>query len=182
MSVDLAGAFVLPKAGGGSPAGGSKWHVTLMTNGAASETSPTAGPAEGNRGDFAGWELDNGFDDEVIWTLHVPAEYGGGDLSVSLLFDMQDSDGDDVNLFASFGRVQAGDSTSTTFAAARGGATPTNAGSDEIYIKSISFTNAQADALQPGDWIQLKVERPDSSDPDANSGSVFLLGVAIQES
>lgn len=115
-----------------------------------------------------------GLNDPQIYTGGAIRTYNGGDIRVRILWNAVNSVGT-VTWEAAFGKVEQGDSTATTFAAAQSSGAV--AAANSVRITEILFTNAQADGLAEGDFYQIRLEVVQED----VSGSPRLFGFSVEE-
>lgn len=160
---------------------------TLVTFGPLANEPPSSA--------YATADLRNGhpvllFDPSADWSAVfsgvLPAAYGGGGLTVTLVWAADTATSGSCRWQAAFERLEAGgtDTDSDSFASAQsaGGTAPGTAGA--LVYTNVTFTDGgQMDSLAAGEMFRLKVNRDadGTTGTDDMTGNAHLLGVIIKE-
>lgn len=128
-------------------------------------------------------DFDDTTSETAYWKLMMSGQYdGSSSINVVLAWKFTTFVGSQTcDWEVSFYRI--GDDTdsveSYTFATAQT-ATPTEASAPgEVSYDAITFTNAQADGIQGGEWFILRVTR-DATGGTASPGDAELSGIAVE--
>lgn len=128
-------------------------------------------------------DFDDTTSETAYWKGYMPGHYdGSSSINVVLAWKFSTFVGSQTcDWEVSFSRIadDADSIESYAFATAQT-ATPTEASATgEIDYVSITFTNAQADGLQPNEWFILRVTR-DATGGTASPGDAELAGVMVE--
>lgn len=129
-------------------------------------------------------DFDAATDEEAVFTGVLPRNYGGGGLTVDLIWAASSATSGNVVWDAAIERIGAAqqDIDSDGFAAVQSATGAANATSGNTTVTSITFTSgAQMDNLAAGELFRLKVRRDANNVSDTMVGDAELLGVEIRE-
>lgn len=118
-------------------------------------------------------DFDAATDEEAVFSGVLPANYGGGGLTVRIGYSMTSATSGDVVLDAQIERIgdQQLDVDADSFAAVQSATVTVPGTSGNVDVATITFTSgAQMDSLAAGEQFRIKVRR------DANNGSDTATG------
>lgn len=120
--------------------------------------------------------------EETMFMDYMPTTYGGGDLVATVVWASTASGGD-VEWALAFERQDAGvyDLDGVNFAALRTNVDTAPGAQGVIVYTTITFTNAQADGIQPGECFRIRLVRNATSGSDTNAGDAQVVRVIIEE-
>lgn len=133
--------------------------------------------------------FDDTTDEEAVFTSILPDDYGGGGLTVTLIWAAEDTTVTPHNAVwqVAIERIadDAQDMDSDSFAAFNGsGAVQEASASGEVSYDDVTFTDgADMDSLAAGELFRLKVRRDadNTSATDSLTGDAQLRGILITE-
>lgn len=143
---------------------------------------PGVNPAQaGSRNGRALLAFDQATNESVFLEGFVPEYYDGStDLDVLIQWAGNGVVVGDVKWNVEFERINTSKDLDTdSFAAAQTGTTTTAGVDGETVITTISFTNAQADGVQPGDVYRIRLTRDASNAADTMAADAQVIRVTL---
>lgn len=129
-------------------------------------------------------DFDAATDEEAVFTDILPASYGGGGLTVVILWAATSATSGNCIWDAQFDRLADGgqDIDSAGFAAVQSVTAATSGTSGILTYSSITFTSGAAmDSLAAGELFRLKVRRDANNASDTMTGDAELRAVLVKE-
>jgi len=121
----------------------------------------------------------------ALFTGVMPRHYGGGGVTVTLWYAMDNSASGNVIWDLAFERVADGDllvAAGSDFAAVQSVTDAADATANQIDPAVVTFTaGAQMDAVVAGDVFRLKVSRDANNAGDTHTGNALLVAVELKE-
>ncbi len=178
---DVVGTDALVFAAFGIANGGSDQLASFDANTAVFPA--TAPAAATSRNEHPLIAYDDTTDENVIFQGLMSRDYSAGSLMVDLNWIAASATTGNVKWNVAFERLAAGgqDLDADGFAAVQTGTSTTNGTSGVITKTSITFTQAQADAIAASDAFRLKVTRDADDGGDTMVGDAQLLRVQIRQ-
>jgi len=125
-------------------------------------------------------------DESIMFLDLMPGTYNGtSDLSVDISFLMESGNPGTkvVRWDVSFERIQSGDilgSTGISFYNIQSGESTVYNTATKNNIGTVTFTNAEADGIQPNEWFRTKITRNNTTLGTNASGDAQLMGTSIR--
>jgi len=153
----------------------------IVSAGAADPLSTT--PAVmGQRNNHVTLDFDAAADRMSVFSLIMPAAYGGGGITVVLQWVAATATTGNVKWNVEIERTTAQDTDSDSFASAQTATTACDGTSGIIATTSIAFTSgAQMDSVVALDRFRVRVTRDADDGADTMAGNAPLLGFYIKE-
>jgi hypothetical protein len=129
------------------------------------------------------YDFDAATDEALDFTGVMPAHYGGGGLTIAILFMMSSATSGNVVLDVLLERHGATDDLdSSLFAAANSGTQAVPGTSGYIGTATVTFTDgADMDSIAAGDHFRLRVNRDANNAADTAAGDLELVAVYVKE-
>jgi len=140
----------------------------------------TTPAAAASRNGHALIAFDDSVDEVIILESVLPEHYDGGPVQVLLHWIAATAIINDVKWNAEFERMNT-DLDADSFAAAQTTTDTTNGTSGIITVTTITFTQAQADAIVAGDAIRIRLTRDADAVGDTVVGDAQLLRIVLEE-
>ena len=147
-------------------------------------TFPASAPAAASsRNEHPLIAFDDTTDENIVFHALASRDYSDGALTVDLDWVAATATTGDVMWTAAFERIAPGgqDIDSDGFATIQKATSTTNGTSGIVTRTSITFTQAQADAIAAGDAFRLRVTRDANDGADTLVGDAQLLRVTIRQ-
>lgn len=129
-------------------------------------------------------DFDAATDESAVFTAVLPRHYGGGGLTITLLWAASTATTGDVVWNTAIERLEdeGTDTDADSFATANAGTATTAATSGAVQYTAIAHASgAEMDSLAAGELFRLKVTRDADNVSDTMAGDAELLGVEIRE-
>ena len=129
-------------------------------------------------------DFDATTDESAAWTDVLPAHYGGGGLTVTVLWAATSATTGDVRWDVQIERIDDGglDTDADSFASAQSATATAPGTSGSLRYTAIAFTaGAQMDSLAANELFRLKVTRDANHAADTMTGDAELFAVRVRE-
>ena len=129
-------------------------------------------------------DFDAGTDESAVFTFLLPPNYGGGGLTVTIVWAATSATSGNCVWNAQVERLEdeGTDTDSDSFASAQTATGAAPGTSDALQYTDITFTaGAQMDSLAAGELGRLKVTRDADNASDSMTGDAELFAVRVKE-